>query len=390
MKKYVFLLLIFIACILKVNATPVELYDSAWKILSDNFYDKTMNNQDWNRWKKKYRNLPTYEDAYVAIDTMIESLNDSYTIFMQPQDYSDELLDMEGKEVKLGMILKKYRGKYYIIPVKDGAAEKAGLKKNDILLEIDGKSVLDMSEDEFESALCMEKKESVSFLVKRKFNGPKIYKITLEEKQVISILETPPYKKTKLPQNIKYLRIISFMDKTLAKQFQEFMENYEDKFDGYIIDVRGNSGGIAKNAAVMANMLLRDKVILSMVDRDGNKSTINSNDDTMTDKPVVILCDRYSASASEIFVAAIKDNKRGIIIGEKTYGKGVMQDVFELPNDCGMNITVKYYLTPSGKFIHKKGIEPDIVIKMSQSDYLKKNDKILQQAIKYIKSSINN
>ncbi len=388
MKKYVFLLLIFITCILKVNATPVELYDSAWKVLSDNFYDKTMNNQDWNKWETKYRNLTTYEDAYVAIDTMIESLNDSYTIFMPPQDYSNELLDMEGKEVKLGIILKKIRGKYYIIPVKDGAAEKAGLKKNDIIIEIDGHPVEKMSRMDFDNALNTDKKESINFLIKRKGCKARIYEIIPKERHTISILEMPLCKKIKIPENIKYFKITSFMDKNLAKQFQEIMENYEDKFDGYIIDVRGNSGGIAKNAAVMANMLLRNKVILSIVDRDGNKKVINSNDDTMTDKPVVILCDRYSASASEIFVAAIKDNKRGIIIGEKTYGKGIMQDVFALPNDCGMNITVKHYLTPSGKYIHKKGIEPDIVIKTSQINYL--NDKILQQAIKYIKSSINN
>lgn len=102
----------------------------------------------------------------------------------------------------------------------------------------------------------------------------------------------------------------------------------------------------------------------------------------MTDKPIIVLCDRYSASASEIFVAAIKDNNRGIIIGEKTFGKGIMQDVFELPNNCGMNITVKYYLTPKGKFIHEKGIEPDIHIKMNKWAYLKRNDIVIQQAIK--------
>lgn len=384
MKKFLFFLLLILFCALKVNASPVELYDTVWQTLYDNFYDKTMNNQDWNRWKTKYQNLSTYEDAYLAIDTMTESLNDPYTIFMLPQDYSDELLNMDGKEVKLGIYIRKIRSKYLIIPIKNSVAEKAGLKKNDILLEIDGKSVLNMSANEFESALSIDKKGSIDFLIKRKWEEPKIYKITPEEKQTISILETPSYKKTKLPENMKYLRIVSFMDKTLAKQFQELMESYEDKFDGYIIDVRGNSGGIAKNAAVMANMLLKDKIILSMVDRDGNKKVINANSDVLTEKPIVVLVDRNSASASEIFAAAIKDNKRGIIIGEKTYGKGIMQDVFELPNDCGINITVKYYLTPSGEFIHKKGITPDVIVKMNKWDYLKKSDRVLEKAIQQL------
>ncbi len=381
MKKYVFLFLIFITSILKVNSTPVELYDAAWKTLLDNYYDKTMNHQDWGKWKTKYRDLNNYEEAYLAINTMTESLNDSYTIFMPPKTYKDELMYMNGKEVLFGIYIRKNRNKYYISPLKNSAAEKAGIKKNDLLLEIDGKSVKNMSVSELDKAFNKDNKE-ISFLIKRKCSGEKLYKIIPEEKLTVSISETPLYKNTRIPANIKYLRIISFMDKTLAKQFQETLDGYEDKFDGYIIDVRGNSGGIAKNAAVMANMLLRNDVILSIVDRDGNKQVINANDDTMTDKPIIVLCDRYSASASEIFVAAIKDNNRGIIIGEKTFGKGIMQDVFELPNNCGMNITVKYYLTPKGKFIHEKGIEPDIHIKMNKWAYLKRNDIVIQQAIK--------
>ena len=332
-------------CGIRVNATPAELYDSAWKNLSDNYYDKTMNHQNWSRWKTKYRNLATYEDAYLAINTMTESLNDSFTIFMPPQDYNDELLDMEGKEIKFGFIFRikgsklGKNSKYYITPVKGGAAEKAGIKKNDILLEIDGQPVGKMSAMDFDNALNTEKKEGINFLIKRK-GKTIICKVIPTEVNTVSIAETPPYEKTKIPKNIKYFRIVSFMDKTLANKFQEIMENYEDKFDGYIIDVRGNSGGIAKNAAVMANMFLQNKVIISIVDRDGNRKVINANGDLLTEKPLIVLCDHNSASASEIFVAAIKDNKRGLIIGEKTYGKGIMQDVFELTDGCGMNITV--------------------------------------------------
>ncbi len=388
MKKYICFLIVILFSIIKVNATPTELYDSTWKVLSENFYDKSMNHQDWNRWKTKYQNLATYEDTYTAINTMIESLDDAYTIFMQPSEYREEVLSMDGKTLQFGIYIRKLKNKCLLIPVKNGAAEKAGIKKNDILLEINGKSIKDMSADDFNTALDAIDNNSVEFTIKRKHSEDKTYKIVPAEQQDISMYDTPPYKKNKIPKNIKYYRIVSFMDRNLARQFQEIMENSDDKFDAYIIDLRGNSGGIAKNAAVMANMLLQDKEILSIVDRDGNKKVINANSDTLTKKPIIVLADRYSASASEIFVAALKDNNRAIIIGEKTFGKGVMQDVFKLPDNCGINITVKHYLTPSGNFINKKGIEPDIYVSMRKYDYIRKNDRVLKQALKYLKNNL--
>lgn len=384
MKKYICFLIVFLFSVIKVGASPEELYISTWKILSENFYDKTMNHQDWSNWKTKYPNLETQEDAYMAINTMVESLDDAYTIFMTPNEYKEEVLSMDGKAMRLGIYIKKTKDKCLLTPVKNGAAEKAGIKKNDILIAINGKNLKDMSAGEFEEALDAANCGNVDFTIRRKHSEDKVYKITPVEQKTSSISDKPPYTKAKIPANIKYFRIVSFMDRNIARQFQEIMENSDDKFDAYIIDLRGNFGGIAKNAAVMANMLLKDKEILSIVDRNGNKKVINSNSDVLTEKPVIVLADRYSASASEIFVAAIKDNERGVIVGEKTFGKGIMQDVFELPDGCGINITVKHYLTPSGNFIHKKGIEPDVHIEVKKYDYIFKNDRALKYALKYL------
>ena len=385
MRKKIFVIAAIIST-LGVNASPLELYENSLQVLQDNFYDKTMNHQNWNYWKSKYQNISSFEDACLAIETAVESLNDPYTRFMQPNLYKEETLCMEGKEKKIGIYLKIGKNKLSISPVKGGAAEKAGIRKNDIVLEINDKPVKDMSSVELNSALSVENADRIKFLIKRKHCPNTIYTIELKEENNNSIYNTPFYKNIKIPDNIMYLRIASFMDKNIAAQFQKILDKNQDK-DGYIIDLRGNTGGVAKNAAVMANMLLRNDIILSIVDRDGNKKVINANNDTMTDKPVVVLCDRYSASASEIFVAAMKDNKRAVIIGEKTFGKGIMQDVFGLSDGCGMNITVKHYLTPSGEFIHKKGIEPDINIKMSKIDYKLKKDKALKEAIKIISSN---
>ena len=162
--------------------------------------------------------------------------------------------------------------------------------------------------------------------------------------------------------------------------FVRYNSNYNRNKKGYIIDLRSNPGGLLPNAIIISDMFLDGGVIVSTIDRDGYKETTKATRRFVTDKPIVILINKGSASASEIFSGAMKDNKRALLIGENTYGKGLVQEVNRLSGGSGANITIQKYLTPNGTDINKKGIEPDITVKLTEDDIKEKNDVQLKRA----------
>ena len=165
------------------------------------------------------------------------------------------------------------------------------------------------------------------------------------------------------------------------------IDSQKDK-KGYILDLRLNPGGLLSNAIVLSDAFLPGGVIVSTVDRDGYKDVMKASRRYYTDKPLIVLINKGSASASEIFSGAMKDNKRALIVGEKSFGKGLVQEVNRLQSGAGINITVQRYLTPSGTDIHKKGIEPDVVVELSEDDIKNKHDSQLIKAEELMKEMI--
>ena len=152
---------------------------------------------------------------------------------------------------------------------------------------------------------------------------------------------------------------------------------------GLILDLRGNTGGLLPNAVIVADMFLNGGNIVSIVDRNGIKSDITAQGKISTiSKPVVVLVDGATASASEIVSGALKDSNVAVLVGEKTYGKGMVQKIYPMPNQTGMNLTIAKYLTPNGSDINKKGITPDYVVKFTEKDYYSKKDPQLDEAKK--------
>ena len=169
------------------------------------------------------------------------------------------------------------------------------------------------------------------------------------------------------------------MSQNAIEEFKKALNGYSDK-QGFIIDLRSNPGGLFANAALLSDMFLNGNVIVSTVDRDGYKDTTRASKQYVCDKPIVILIDGGSASASEIFSGAMKDNGRALIVGEKSFGKGLVQEVNRLPMGAGCNITVQKYLTPNGTDINKKGIQPDVTVKFTAEDAKAKRDPQLIKA----------
>lgn len=388
-KSFIFLgvFVILFGCIIRDNVfayTPVELYDNVWRLVNTKFVDQTNNAQDWNKWRHKYdKQIKTNEDAYVAINTMIASLNDPYTKFLDPKEFAEETSSIKGSLKGIGIQIGVKDGKLMVIaPIEDTPAEKAGLLADDEILEIDGVSTKGITVDKAADKIRGKEGTQVTLLIKRKDTEPKSYTITRAEIEVKSISQKTPFD-MKVPDDIGYIRLSSFISRNASSEFRSILDQGQNK-KGYIIDLRSNPGGLLSNAIYISDMFLDGGTIVSTVDRDGYKETSRAARGVVTKKPVVVLINKGSASASEIFSGAMKDNHRAVIVGEQSFGKGLVQEINKLPYESGVNITIQKYLTPNGTDINKKGITPDIVVELKEEDIKNKNDVQLKKAIEVL------
>lgn len=387
MKKSIIFLGLFIVMfgwVIRSNvqaSTPAELYDNVWRLINAKYVDQTNNEQDWGKWRHKYDNvIRTDEDAYVAIDTMVASLNDPYTKFLNPKDFAEETGSIKGSLKGIGIQIGVKDGKLMVIaPIEDTPAAKAGLLADDEILSIDGKSTKGITVDKAAEQIRGEEGTSVTLVIKRQNAEPKSYTITRAEIEIKSVSQKLP-DNVSMPKDIEYIRLSSFISRNASKEVADILTNASNK-RAIILDLRSNPGGLLSNAIYISDMFLNGGAIVSTVDRDGYKETQKASRGVLTTKPVVVLVNKGSASASEIFSGAIKDNKRGVIVGTQSFGKGLVQEINKLPNQAGINITIQKYLTPSGTDIHKKGITPDIIVELTEEDIKNKNDVQLKKAI---------
>jgi carboxyl-terminal processing protease len=367
---------------------PTDLYDNVWRLINTKYVDQTDNMQDWNIWRHKYdKYIKTDEDSYVAIETMLTSLDDPYTKFLDPKDFSEETSSIKGSLKGIGIQIGIKDGNLTVIaPIEDSPAEKAGLMTDDQILEIDSISTKGISIDKAADKIRGEEGTTVTLLIKRK-DVVKPYTISRKEIEIKAVSAKIP-NNVKLSDDVGYIRLSSFISKNAGKEFEDML-NKENSKKGYIIDLRSNPGGLLTNALYIANLLLKRGIIVSTVDRDGYKEIQRVYGSPITNKPLVVLINKGSASASEILSGALKDNKRAVLVGEQSFGKGLVQEINRLPNNSGVNITIQKYLTPNGTDINKKGIEPDIIVKLSDDDIKNKDDKQLKKANEVLQDLID-
>jgi len=278
-------------------------------------------------------------------------------------------------------------GKLMVIaPIEDSPAEAAGLLADDEILEINGESTKGITVDKAADKIRGEAGTTVSLLIKRKNSDPLVFAVTRAEIEVKSVSTKMPIEQA-IPDDIQYIRLSSFISKNAAGEFQEILKQSRNK-KGFIVDLRSNPGGLLANALLISDMFLKGGVIVSTVDRDSYKDTTRATYSQITDKPVVILINKGSASASEILSGALKDNNRAILVGEQSFGKGLVQEINKLPDSAGMNITIQRYLTPSGTDINKKGITPNIEVELTEENVKNKDDVQLKAAIKALQELI--
>ena len=352
---------------------PQKFFDKTWKVIAKDYYEPTLNHQNWDRWKLRYQGkIQTEDDARVAIDTMIASLNEPYTKFMPAKDFEDLATSITSKIYGIGVNIYSNSGKIEIFNVIPSTpADLAQLQQGDIITEVGGKDTNGMNVSDVAALVRGPENSIVELTILR--DGKKfIKKIKRKEIKIKNV------KSSILDNHIGYIQIISFMGETTPNEFIEALNNTKDT-DSVIIDLRGNTGGLLDNAVFIANTFIPKGEIVEIIYRNGNKKVIKAvpNIDIIR-KPAVVLINGASASASEILSGALKDTHKAILVGKKTFGKGLVQKVVPLPNKTGLNVTIARYLTPSGTDINKLGIKPDIEVGNDFDFFLNNSKKDIQ------------
>jgi carboxyl-terminal processing protease len=290
-----------------------------------------------------------------AINGMVDSIGDPYTVYLDKQQFEDLLTQTRGSYGGVGIVVGEKEGKLTVIaPIEDSPAEKAGIKAGDIILKVDGKEI---SAKELEKAVSMMRgKEGTKVILTifREGKGVKDYELT----RSIIVLKT--VKSQVLKGDIGYIRITSF-DENTADEFEKAFEKLQKQnIKGLVLDLRDNPGGLLDTSVAIADMILPQGTIVYTIDTNGKKDVWKSDPQNIN-MPLVVLVNEGSASASEILSGAIRDFKAGTLIGTKTFGKGLVQNIIDLKDGTGLKVTIARYYTPSGECIQGKGIMPDIV-----------------------------
>lgn len=349
------------------NSDPDELYQKVWELVKRDYVDQSCNGQDWNIWKSRYKGkLKTLQDAHKAIETMLASLGDRYTRFLSKRDFEDEKQAINAKLTGIGIQigLDKSQRLIVIAPIEGTPAYKAGLMPSDEITEINGASTKGISVEEAATQIKGPIGTQVTLTIAR---GKETLKKTITRAE-IPIKAIAKGQAKIIKNNIGYIRLNSFISQEATKEMKDAIKQLS-KADGLIIDLRDNPGGLLTNAIEISDMFLKEGIIVSTVDRDGYIQSVPADEKIITEKPIVVLVNENSASASEIFSGALKDNQRARVVGMKTFGKGLVQGINKLDDGSGVNITIAKYLTPAKVDINQLGIRPDIEVKLTINDY---------------------
>ena len=316
---------------------------------------------------------------------MVAGLEDPYSVYYSKEELESMEESISGAYSGIGATLTQDpdTGELSVVSCFDGTpAQEAGLQPGDVITGWNGKSVEGIELAELVSKIKTDPEEQLTLEIER--DGE-----TLEVELTRREVQIPTVEYEMLDNQIGYIRLVEF-DEVTADQFKEALEDLENQnMEKLIIDVRNNPGGVLQVVCDMLDQLLPEGMIVYTEDKNGNRKEYTSDEEHQFTKPLAVLANENSASASEIFAGAIQDYGIGTIVGTTTFGKGIVQRTFYLSDGTGVKLTVAKYYTPKGHDIHKKGITPDVEIELdeelkNQSSISHEEDNQLQKAIEVL------
>jgi carboxyl-terminal processing protease len=353
--------------------SPKNIVDEVWQIVHSQFVDPDFNHVDWQikRQELLQKDYTGQKSAYEAIRQSLKGLGDPYTRFLEPKEFDELTSQTSGELSGVGIRLEvnKKTSKLTVVePIPNSPASKAGIKAGDHIIRINDKPTELMTIDQASAEIKGEVGTEVSLQIDRNEKPP--FDLVLERAQI----ELPSVTYTlNQEQNSKvgYIRLDEFSSHA-AEQMQLAIEDLTKKqASGFVLDLRGNPGGLLFSGVEIARMWMEKGAIVSTIDRKGGNQKFSANGQAITDLPLVVLVDGYSASASEILTGALKENHRATVVGTRTYGKGTVQSVHSLSDGSGLAVTIAHYFPPSGIDINKKGIAPDVQVNLTKEDQTK-------------------
>lgn len=326
-----------------------------------------------------------------AIKGMTNSLNDPYTVFMNDSEFEKLMKQTNGSMTGIGVNVTSLDNKIVIIsPIKGSPAEKAGIQSNDVIQKINDVSYTGEQLSEAIDAISNSDGNEIKLTIEREGTEPFDVNITPQEVK-LSVIDGEM-----LDDSKGYIRISSFMNENTTEDFKNEIEELKNQgMRGLIVDLRENSGGLLSEAVGVASQFIpKDKIITYTVDKYDNRNESLSVGGIAEGMPLVILVNEGSASASEVVTGALRDYNAATIIGNTTFGKGIVQQTLRFNNGIGgLKVTISKYYTPNGENIHKIGIKPDIEVstdnKLDTENYSRSEDTQLKAAIEELNKKMN-
>jgi carboxyl-terminal processing protease len=348
-----------------------SLFWEAWDTLKEKFVDKGK--------------FDVQEMIYGAISGMVESLEDPYTIFLNPEDTKKFIEDVSGTFEGVGMEIGMREGQLQVIaPLERTPAQRAGLRAGDRIMEVDGKSTADMTVDEVVDLIRGPKGTEVALTIYRED-----WEETREVKIIRDVIEVPSLEWELKDGNIAYLELYQFSERAAFDFQMAAIEILNSEADRIVLDLRNNPGGYLEVAQDIAGWFLEKGDIVTIEDfGEGEEDVLYKAEGnaTLLSYPIVVLINEGTASGSEILAGALRDNRGVKLIGQTSFGKGSVQELEKLEEGSSLKITIAKWLTPSGQLITDEGLEPDIEVELTEEDYEAERDPQLDKAIEIIKN----
>jgi carboxyl-terminal processing protease len=355
-----------------ITNSPKEVIDQVWQIVYRDFLDSS-GGYDLNQWSNLRKDLlsKSYagtEESYEAIRGMLASLDDPYTRFLDPKEFKEMQIDTSGELTGVGIQItldKDTKEIVVVSPIEGTPASQAGVQPKDVIVAIDGKPTKGMTTEDAVKLIRGTEGSEVVLGLRRKgavIDVP-LVRARIEIHAVDSQLNTSAN-----GTKVGYIRLKQFNANASREMRSAIRELEKQGSQGYVLDLRSNPGGLLEASVDIARQWLDEGTIVSTKTREGIQDVRRATGNALTDRPVVVLVNEGSASASEILSGALQDNERGLLVGQKTFGKGLVQSVRGLSDGSGLTVTIAKYLTPKGTDIHENGIRPDVAVEMSEKE----------------------